>query len=320
MRRASLLVAAVLAALGSWTAAALTAEPRRIHGGGLEATLPAGWHGRVRSVVGSAVLEAATIRLPSGNAATARVARALGGLDAVVSITEVGNRPGTSGFVQLRGRLRIGTDSVRPRPTLGGAPSVVRRFAASGGSFVLVALFGADPPARVTLRQVNGLLVSVRFAGRNVDRRTKEILRRPLRVPPARRTCRRSARARTAARIAWPVGGRPVYVSLGAPGGVAPLEDDIRVRGGYAHKTLWAVAATYRGPLLVRGVRAGTGARIRLGDARPARELWLPAGEGARWRYVPLATVIPAPGCYAFQVDGTAFSRTVVFEARLRRR
>jgi hypothetical protein len=33
------------------------------------------------------------------------------------------------------------------------------------------------------------------------------------------------------------------------------------------------------------------------------------------WSYGPSLTILPGPGCFAFQVDGTNFSSVIVFEA-----
>lgn len=296
------------------------AGARIVRAGGLAAVVPAQWHGRVRIEPGAlAVLEASNRPFPRGDALAPR---RLGNLDrgaVVVRIAEVGNRPNTAGFIPLVRPLRIATADVRVRPTplLGGAPSASRRFASGGRSFSLVAAFGARPPRPATLSRVNTMLKTLEIApGRRVDVRTKTRLRRPLRLGGGGGACPRSGPARSAARIAWPVGKAPVFVALGAPDGVAPLEDDRRVAGGYAHKTLWAVAPRYRSPLLIRGGRRGGDDRLRFGLGRGELDLWLPAEPRRGWRYIPSTTVIPGPGCYAFQVDGTSFARTIVFEAR----
>jgi len=52
-------------------------------------------------------------------------------------------------------------------------------------------------------------------------------------------------------------------------------------------------------------------------DNRELPELEFHARETDRWRYGPSVTILPGPGCYAFQVDGTTFSEVIVFEAVL---
>jgi hypothetical protein len=50
-------------------------------------------------------------------------------------------------------------------------------------------------------------------------------------------------------------------------------------------------------------------------DDREVPELEFRAQETDRWRYGPSFTIVPGPDCYAFQVDGTSFSKVFVFEA-----
>lgn len=85
---------------------------------------------------------------------------------------------------------------------------------------------------------------------------------------------------------------------------------DSRVWGG--QKILWFVHPRYHGPVLVRGRRIdGSGVvRFNRGDV-PAAELRIPAGTSEQ----PSFTRVRWPGCYAYQVDGSNFSRVVVFKA-----
>ena len=118
--------------------------------------------------------------------------------------------------------------------------------------------------------------------------------------------------------VAFPLGSGPVYVGLGASDGVAPLADDIRRHGLYLHKTLWAVSARYRGPLLIRGRGIGGSAAVLRFQLGMQRELRWPREPSPhhRWRYVATHTAIPRPGCYALRVDGLGFSQTIVFRAK----
>lgn len=83
-----------------------------------------------------------------------------------------------------------------------------------------------------------------------------------------------------------------------------------RVWGG--QKVLWFVHPRYHGPVLVRGRRIdGSGlVRFNRGDP-PAAELRMPAGTSER----PSFTRLRAAGCYAYQIDGSSFSRVIVFRA-----
>ena len=89
-------------------------------------------------------------------------------------------------------------------------------------------------------------------------------------------------------------------------------------------KVLWASSPDYLGPILVRGGRVDEpgGLGFSVGNGPPLAELQLPpipAGSPARgsngWAGWPSYTRVQAPGCYAYQVDGTDFSYTIVFQA-----
>jgi hypothetical protein len=72
----------------------------------------------------------------------------------------------------------------------------------------------------------------------------------------------------------------------------------------------WFVAASYHGPVLVRGRRLDGSSWVRFGEGKlPASELRIAAGRRRSTSY----TRVRAPGCYAYQIDGTTFSRVVVF-------
>jgi hypothetical protein len=97
-----------------------------------------------------------------------------------------------------------------------------------------------------------------------------------------------------------------------------------------AAKVLWFVASRYRGPVLIRGRKLDADVEVRFDasghrpTAMPPDELRIPAG----WRrvsvpgvplvgqrYMPSLTRLRESGCYAYQVDGTTFSRVIVFRA-----
>jgi hypothetical protein len=119
------------------------------------------------------------------------------------------------------------------------------------------------------------------------------------------------------------------------PGPVAPvllLNGTLGYRPRYhgsdwgAGKVLWVSAPEYDGPILIRGGRVdGTGGvGFTVVDWAPLVELQLPPGPSLNidyggWRNWPSATRIHAPGCYAYQVDGTDFSYAIVFRAVISR-
>jgi len=82
-------------------------------------------------------------------------------------------------------------------------------------------------------------------------------------------------------------------------------------------KVLWFVAPRYRGPVLIRGGRLDHPDRLRFnrGMVPPLEMRIHKVFSGPRDR--PSYTRLRAPGCYAYQVDGTNFSRVVVFQASL---
>jgi hypothetical protein len=124
-------------------------------------------------------------------------------------------------------------------------------------------------------------------------------LARPLRVPTL-------GRQRTCPVTRAPRG--PAY-PVGWPNGTIPIRWD---RSWGVQKLLWVVRPGYHGPVLVRGIGLDNQYRVRFERGRiPPAALRLPAGTRDRPSYVR----IREPGCYAFQVDGLSFSRSIVFRA-----
>ncbi|MFD6755198.1 hypothetical protein [Micromonospora gifhornensis] len=100
-------------------------------------------------------------------------------------------------------------------------------------------------------------------------------------------------------------------------GGALPLRpSDRQADGSYTVKVRW-LAADYTGPVLVR---AG---RIDAPGAASAQFSYLgePRHDGHHAVLtrpdtdLPGSTTVDGPGCYAYQVDGTSFSYTIVFRA-----
>jgi hypothetical protein len=86
-----------------------------------------------------------------------------------------------------------------------------------------------------------------------------------------------------------------------------------------AHVT-WRSAVGYHGPILIRGRRLGGAGAVGFGEGhRPYDELQLlDSGRGAATtdggsRAWLSLTRVRRPGCYVYQVDGTSFSRVIVF-------
>jgi hypothetical protein len=115
------------------------------------------------------------------------------------------------------------------------------------------------------------------------------------------------------------LGDGPLYPIAGyfADGAVLELRDaDRKPDGSYEKKVRW-LGVGYTGPVLVRAGRidgAGTaGATFSYRGTGHAgghyAELSNPVND------LPATTTVSGPGCYAYQVDGTTFSKTIVFRA-----
>ena len=96
---------------------------------------------------------------------------------------------------------------------------------------------------------------------------------------------------------------------------------------GSAQKVFWYIPPSYQGPALIRGSRLDGPQLVRFGPGRvPSPELHIDVGETTSWqgqppgsRGRPSTVRVKEPGCYAFQIDGTSFSRIVVFVTDLAR-
>jgi hypothetical protein len=152
-------------------------------------------------------------------------------------------------------------------------------------------------------------------------------LRRPLRIPP-KPAGGRCPRTTTTRRASWGellLGPGPVYAGSVSPGGPQRLivlqARGQPVRGWRGFKTRWVVDPSYAGPVLIRGRALGGPTPVGFGlDPTPWPELQLwPRGpkEPADYPrdFLGLATRVPRPGCYAWQLDGEDFTEVIVFQA-----
>jgi hypothetical protein len=137
--------------------------------------------------------------------------------------------------------------------------------------------------------------------------------------------------SRTDRRIDWQrvkfpgspgVGRGPVYPGLGASGGRLTATPDVQYGGPWAGgKVFWYVRPSYRGRVLIRGRRLDGPQWLGFNGLRlPARELRIEPYDTVSWegqprgsRGIPSDVRVRAPGCYGVQIDGTTFSRVVVF-------
>lgn len=129
------------------------------------------------------------------------------------------------------------------------------------------------------------------------------LLSRPLHLP----TIRPGARCPVAAitKTSLGLGAGPAFPRLGTGSTMKVL--------GVAHKVLWFVLPSYKGPVLIRGGRVDGVATLRFDEEGIAKSsLFLAQTDGGP-RYRPSYMWAAAAGCYAYQIDGTTFSRTIVF-------
>lgn len=161
-------------------------------------------------------------------------------------------------------------------------------------------------------------------------------IRQPLRLPtvPPGADCPVSPSRRFPAGAGFSqpfgaVGPGPLYVAAESPDIV--LSDD----GGswLEQKVIWVVGKGYAGALLLRGGRIDGDGQLRFTHYLGAVGYVGDAGDGKRhpelaylrggltsepdnsFSSYPSGIYVTSPGCYAIQVDGVGFSRTLVFRA-----
>jgi len=122
--------------------------------------------------------------------------------------------------------------------------------------------------------------------------------------------------------ISGALGSGPVYPILPSGSLVVSYRPHEWGRSAWAgEKVFWFVHPRYQGPVLIRGSRLDGRGSMRFDGGRlPQPEIRISPGETTHWsgqvagsRGRPSYVRVRAAGCYAAQVDGTAFSRVVVF-------
>lgn len=118
------------------------------------------------------------------------------------------------------------------------------------------------------------------------------------------------------------IGRGPVYPGLGGSRGHLNATPDIQYGGTWSGgKVFWYVLPRYRGRVLIRGRRLDGPQSLGFnGRRRPDPELRIEPNDTVSWqgqptgsRGIPSGVRVRASGCYGVQIDGTSFSRVVVF-------
>ena len=119
------------------------------------------------------------------------------------------------------------------------------------------------------------------------------------------------------------IGPGPAYPGLGNHTGLLFASRSQYGGPWFGQKVFWYVRPTYRGPVLIRGARLDGPESVGFnGHKQPDPELRIEPGQTVHWdgqppgsRGVPSGVRVRTPGCYGFQINGTNFSRVVVFVA-----
>jgi hypothetical protein len=177
------------------------------------------------------------------------------------------------------------------------------------------------------------VLLTVLGLAQPADAKPWRKLHRPLHLPQlaAGEACPVSAVDR---RVDWGrinifggpgIGRGPVYPGLGSGAHVRTIGGSFD--GWFSAKVFWYVKPSYHKRVLIRGRRLDGPEWLRITAAgvdarRHLRELRIKRNDTVSWgrqprgsRGVPSGVHIRASGCYGVQIDGTRFSRTVVFTA-----
>jgi hypothetical protein len=163
------------------------------------------------------------------------------------------------------------------------------------------------------------------------------LLQRPLKLPRIApgASCPTTKERQVNAQFGITQGNGPVYATIGTETIESPAilryttpqhfmyNEPVNIGWGGA-KVLWFVSPDYKGPILVRGQQIDGPHAIRflsdLTTNQPiAQELVFDtasySGDSFHWPNFGFYTLLQAPGCYAYQVDGINFSYVIIFKA-----
>jgi hypothetical protein len=113
----------------------------------------------------------------------------------------------------------------------------------------------------------------------------------------------------------------PLIANPVTEGGRATLGTPAEFPGWRALKVFWMSLPSYQGPVVVRGTRLDRRGFLGFGNSPGPGPLVAAPGPSisaySGYRTWPDTAWVRHPGCYAWQVDGTNFSETIVFHAVL---
>lgn len=158
--------------------------------------------------------------------------------------------------------------------------------------------------------------------GAPIPQATASVLDRPLHVPTIApgSPCPAAHGHTVSPDYGLALGDGPAYpIGLGETGTliIGPAHNFSSQQWG-GNKVLWALDTThYDGPVLIRGHQIDGPNELRFGFGDiPPLQLWItpnPGDDG--WIGLPSYTRLRATGCYAYQIDGTSFSKVIIFQA-----
>jgi hypothetical protein len=134
------------------------------------------------------------------------------------------------------------------------------------------------------------------------------LLARPLHLPTVRPGARCPIAAISKTSLGHGLGAGPAFPRWGTG-------STMTVVGG-VHKVLWFVLPSYTGPLLIRAGRVDGRGELHVDERGTVKTSIFLEQTDAGPRYRPSTTWVPSAGCYAYQIDGTTFSRTIVFRVK----
>ena len=178
-------------------------------------------------------------------------------------------------------------------------------------------------PNDILLSQLGTYRNLARYGGREQNL-WSALVKRPLSIPVTEPSaaCPVSRGKKVDPQFGQAFGEGPVYPVLGAQGvAEISLSGSTLDKGFYLVKTLWVAPPDFYGPVLIRGGQLDGRGEVRFGPIgmEPQSSLELGTGDGLpvatrpAWIDWPRSTRVRGPGCYAFQIDGVTFSKSVVF-------